>query len=179
MSNPTPNPTLETIKVLRHEGDSEVFRQPTRSYPGDAGFDLTVSESTFIRKGEVRSLPCGFDIELPSGWWGLIVPRSSTWANHGVLVQQAVIDQGYRGPMFIVAHNPGSHRGMLLGSDGEIYTDRSVAPKSVRVWKGVHIPAGARVAQIVPLPLFPGNVVEVDTLTPSPRGSNGFGSSGT
>ena len=139
------------IKVRLHEGTEE-NQVPTRAYPGDAGFDLITSEDIRIGPGQVADIPCGFDIELPIGWWGLVVPRSSTWRRHEILVQQAVIDQGYRGPMFVIAHNPGPS------------------------WRAVKI--GARIAQIVPLPLFPGLVRVVDELSGSIRGANGFGSSG-
>lgn len=171
------------IKIRLHDPEQETL-VPARAYPGDAGFDLTVSADTFVRANSVADIPCGFDIELPIGWWGLIVPRSSTWRRHGVLVQQAVIDQGYRGPMFIVCFNPSTVRGWYA-KPGTQYIDEGVWHESkgrhvygVQPEPGVMLRAGERVAQLVPLPLYPGLVKVVPQLSGSLRGTNGFGSSG-
>ena len=124
----------------------------TRAYPGDAGFDLYCQGEHRIGPGESIDVPLGVRVQLPEGWWGLLTGRSSTLRKRGLLVAQGVIDQGYRGPLYAYVHNMTEE--MVRVRDGE------------------------RLAQLIPLPLFPGGTVLVDDLDDHARGTQGFGSSG-
>ncbi len=128
---------------------------PGRSYPEDAGFDLYVTEACRVGPQETVNIPCGFEMDLPDGWWALVTARSSTLRETGLLVVQGVIDNGYRGPMFCVVHNLGN------------------------AWVVVH--RGQRLAQMIPFPMFTGKVIRHTKDEPrawSARGWAGFGSTG-
>lgn len=70
---------------------------PTKSHAGDAGFDLT---ATSFKIDETGAFVYGFGIavEIPSGYVGLVFPRSSI-SKKDLLLSNAVgvIDSGYRG----------------------------------------------------------------------------------
>lgn len=125
---------------------------PQGHHEGDAGYDLTSSADTLIPVGEVRSVQCGICVEMPPGYWALIQGRSSSW-KRGLSVKASVIDAGYRGPLWVDCLNVG----------------RTDCP----------VRAGERIAQLIPMPLVPPiHWIQVDELSPSDRGSNGYGSTG-
>jgi dUTP pyrophosphatase len=125
---------------------------PSFAYPGDAGVDLTTIKGGIIEPHTGRDLPTGLRVELPEGYWARITGRSSTLRKRGLLVNEGIIDGGYRGELFVYVYNPN-------GSP-------------------VPIESGARLAQLILAPIVMPEVVEVDELTASLRGENGFGSSG-
>lgn len=135
--------------VLSGEG-----RMPTRAYATDAGLDLYVSEQTVVPPGGFRDVPAGISVELPDHQWGLVTGRSSALRERGLLAHTGVIDPGYRGPLFAGAFN---------------LTDQPVT-----------LEVGERVAQFIIMHNATRLVdpIEVRELSPSPRGTNGFGSSG-
>lgn len=125
---------------------------PSFAYPGDAGMDLTVIEPVTLKPGAAADVPTGLAVELPLGFWGRITGRSSTLRKRGLLVNEGVIDQGYRGPLFVYVKN-------LNGRTAEVLP-------------------GDRLAQLIVAPLVRPEVVETEALGESVRGDNGFGSSG-
>lgn len=127
---------------------------PERNYDGDAGFDLYVTEDTEIPVGKFADIPCGINIELPEGTWGLIIGRSSTLRKHNLMVMPGVIDNGYRGPLYTGVYN----------MNGEQFSAKR----------------GMRLAQFIPFPLTAQNMVPrlVPMLSASDRGERGFGSTG-
>ena len=140
---------MDSAGAIQPGGDQHL---PTRAYTGDAGWDLYVSESVDILPGQFADVPCGVGVALPEDTWGMLTGRSSTLRNRGLLVHQGVIDQGYRGPLFAGVFN--------LGSDVAV------------------VEAGARIAQLIVVPMHVHRVEYVDRLRPGERGSAGFGSSG-
>ncbi len=145
-----PIPPRRRLPVIKVMGSGTL---PTRAHAGDAGFDLYCAEGATLKPGELGKIPCGLDMQPPDGHWLLLVGRSST-LGRGLLVHTTVIDGGYRGPMFVTVLNVG-HR-------------------------PAEIEAGERLAQIVPVGLVSSaiTVERVDSLDPSERGSDGFGSTG-
>lgn len=146
---PSVEPAL-SIKVAGHGS------LPMRGYPDDAGFDLFVDEpdgSVVIEPGDIQNIPCGVAVELPPGYWGFLVGRSSAFIR-GLIVNPGIIDPGYRGGLFAYVRN--------------------VTGESIR------IRSGERVAQLIPIPVFPTGVLveRVESLSSSARGTNGFGSTG-
>ena len=127
---------------------------PTKAYSDDAGFDLYVSKDTWIHPGEFVDVPCAVAIELPSDTWALLTGRSSTLRKHNLMVNQGVIDPGYRGELFAGVWNLGS--------------------------KAVKIETGDRLAQLILMPnhALSARLVSVNELAPHQRGQSGFGSSG-
>jgi dUTP pyrophosphatase len=128
---------------------------PTRAHPGDAGFDLYVAPHGALRilPGEFARFDCQLHVQPPVGHWLMVVGRSSTFGK-GLLVNVGVVDSGYRGPLVVDCRN--------------------ISDREVRV------EAGDRLAQMIPIGLVSDSVVleRVESLDPSERGSNGFGSSG-
>jgi dUTP pyrophosphatase len=128
---------------------------PARTYLTDAGFDLFALNGTNVAAGDYARIPAGVAVEWPPGYWGLLVGRSSSF-DRGILVNTGIIDPGFRGELFAVVRNVSQHP--------------------------VFIEEGERIAQIVPLPAAPvewgHRLMQVEHLSATSRGENGFGSSG-
>ena len=124
---------------------------PTRAHNDDAGLDCYSRACLVIHPGQTLAIPLGFGVELPLGLEMQIRGRSSL-AYKGIWCHVGTIDSGYRGEISAILHNLTPAR--------------------------YYISAGQRIAQAViasyrVLPLTP-----TLTLSPSIRGSNGFGSTG-
>jgi dUTP pyrophosphatase len=126
---------------------------PSKAYADDAGFDLVCTEGAQIDPGAVVDVKTGIAIAMPPGWWGRIIGRSSTLRKHGLIVNEGVIDAGFRGELFTGVFNP---------------TDEYKV-----------IQRGERLAQLLFLPVPDVHWSERAELPPSERGENGFGSSGS
>ena len=61
--------------------------------------DLRAREETLLDEGEIYYIPLGVAIELPKGYEALVVPRSSTANNYGLMMPNSigVIDESYCG----------------------------------------------------------------------------------
>lgn len=61
--------------------------------------DLRCAEDTSLKKGEFKYIPLGVAMELPIGCEAIVVPRSSTFKNYGVIQTNSVgvIDETYCG----------------------------------------------------------------------------------
>lgn len=141
----------ETIEVL-FKALSPRATQPCQANPGDAGHDLFVSRDVVIGPRSTSDVNTDIAVALPEGWFAQIVSRSSTLPRHGLMVQPAVIDAGYRGELYFQVHNP---------------SDFSVTVES-----------GSRLCQILILPVPQVTWRKVPSLSRSKRGSSGFGSTG-
>lgn len=80
---------------------------PAQTYSDDAGFDLTVSRDMTIFSGQLAAIPTNVCMAIPDGYWGLLLPRSSTFYRRGLYVNPGVIDAGYRGEILALVHNIG------------------------------------------------------------------------
>lgn len=148
----SPAPTVMIRYTRIRSADEESCVPPVRSYPNDAGLDLTVSRSVVISAGAKAEIPTNLALEMPPGYWGWVVPRSSTFYIRGLEVHLGVIDEGYRGEIKILVRNP---------------TDRKVT-----------VQAGERLAQLLVLPRYSVEVIAVKELSPGDRREHGFGSTG-
>lgn len=142
---------MKAIKCKRIRVE-EQFRAPFRWAPGDAGFDLTVSRYLEVFPGVNAHLSTNIAVQIPQGYFGMIIPRSSTLAHKGLHVSTGIVDSGYRGEIMILVRN---------------LTDRAT-----------HIQVGDRVAQLLILPLIAGGFKESEALDEGARGDAGFGSTG-
>ena len=124
---------------------------PTRAHPDDAGLDLYGNENVTILPGQGHVTKTGVAIALPIGHVGLVADRSSM-AKKGLKTAGGVIDAGYRGELHIVLWNISK--------------------------EAVEIKRGDRIAQLLIFPIATPQVIEVETLNETSRGSKGFGSSG-
>lgn len=125
---------------------------PVYQTVGSVGLDLCAAEGAYVPAGGRARLPTGIAIELPTGYAAWVLPRSGLVLIEGLVEIVGTIDSDYRGEISIILHN--------VSHDG----------KSVK--------AGARVAQLVVLPVALVKFVEVATLGETARGVGGFGSTG-
>lgn len=151
---------METLNFKRlHEGAI----LPTRNNDTDAGLDLYASEDVEIDAVKVSNnfirvnigsakIETGIAVEIPKGYFGKVVGRSGLSFNHNILCSEGTIDAPYRGELKVLLYNLSSR------------------PYQIR--------KGDRIAQLViskcelPIP------VEVNELSDSNRGADGFGDSG-
>ena len=129
---------------------------PAYARPGDAGIDLRARSSTVLAAGGGRALvPTGVAVSLPQGCAGFVLPRSGLALTHGVTCLNApgLIDSGYRGELKVILVN----------------TDPS---------DPFEVERGERIAQLVVMAVEQVRLIEVDSLDPSTRGDQGFGSTG-
>jgi dUTP pyrophosphatase len=147
-------PVAVALDQLEIQLVREGARAPERSRPGDAGYDLRCLEPVALAPGARAKVGTGVAIALPSGFCGLIVPRSGLAARHGVMPTLGLIDPNFRGELAVT----------LLNTGTEPY----------------HAEAGDRIAQLLLLPFWAPALAIVDELPPSPddRGTDGWGSSG-
>ena len=84
-----------TIRVKYHEGASKLG-----SDIHGVMCDLAASETVEMKKGEKKIIPLGVSMKLPEGYFGLVVPRSSTCINCGIAMgnSMGVIENDYCGP---------------------------------------------------------------------------------
>jgi dUTP pyrophosphatase len=126
---------------------------PVGHHEGDAGYDLVVAETTQCRAGDFTMVPCHTAVQLPEGFWGMVVGRSSTWRNERLLINPGVIDNGFRGPLFTCVYNPNPRERIIQ--------------------------AGERLAQLIPIALAPPIRWVQGPLDDHTRGERGWGSTGS
>jgi len=81
---------------------------PAQQHPDDAGYDLHARESVVLEAGGGRALvPTGVAVAIPSGYAGLVLPRSGLALKHGVtcLNTPGLIDPLYRGELKVLLVN--------------------------------------------------------------------------
>ena len=128
---------------------------PAYAREDDAGLDLYAREGVTLAPGARAAVGTGVAMALPDGYAGFVLPRSGLALRHGLSLVNTpgLIDAGYRGEIrvILVNHDPGTP---------------------------VTLSRGDRIAQLVIQRVEQVDVIEVDTLPESPRGSGGFGSTG-
>ena len=136
---------------IRYRLLAEFAEPPRKGTDGAAGFDLTCSRIDY----GTRQMVCHTDVafEIPEGYFGLLLPRSSVSRTQLRLANSAgVIDSDYRGEVSFVFDTP------------------FVGPSPYQ--------PGDRVGQILILPCPPVELVQSDTLSDTERGAGGYGSTG-
>ena len=125
---------------------------PVRGSDGAAGYDLTSTEECTILPNRRAVVSTGIAVKVPEGTYGRIAPRSGLAVKHGLHIGAGVIDTDYTGEIKVVIFNHNS--------------------------KKYIIKPGFRIAQLILEQCVTPEVVEVDDLDATERGSNGFGSTG-
>lgn len=138
---------------------SENATIPTKAYFNDAGFDLYAAEDAMLYTLTPTLVSTDIAMEIPMGFYGRICDRSGM-GSKGVHVLAGTIDASYRGNIKVVL--------VYLKADYK----PAMGPLSYEIKKG------DRIAQMIISPCLLPDLVEVDKLTPSDRGNNGWGSSG-
>jgi deoxyuridine 5'-triphosphate nucleotidohydrolase len=130
---------------------------PEYATSGSAGMDLRacLDETIVIAPGETKLIPTGFAMHMEeSGLAAVILPRSGLGHKHGIVLGNLVglIDSDYQGQVYVSCWNR---------SDREF----SIEP-------------GARIAQLVFLPVVKAAWELVEDFASSDRGAGGFGHTG-
>jgi len=127
---------------------------PAYARDGDAGLDLYAADTVTLAPGARALVPTGIALAIPPGYAGLVLPRSGLALRHGVTILNTpgLIDAGYRGEVkaLLINHGP----------------------------EPVTLNRGDRIAQLVVQRVEQAELVVVEDLGPSPRGTGGFGSTG-
>ncbi len=87
------------IKIIPF-GDYKVERK----HYNDAGADCSIQEDFILKPHETKAVPLGFGVQLPDGYVGYILPRSSI-ARKGFCVHPVPIDSGYTGEIHCIITN--------------------------------------------------------------------------
>lgn len=128
---------------------------PTYSKDGDVGMDLTVVD--IWECDDYYEVKFGIAVEIPEGYFGLEVPRSSVTKMNMMLKNSVgIIDSGYRGELVARFKKVKSED----GSQVKFYEK------------------GDRAAQLIILPYPQIEFNEVKELAISERGDGGFGHTG-
>lgn len=135
----------------------EEFGLPQHSTQGSAGMDLRacVKESLNIKAGETQLIPTGIAIHIADPQVAaVILPRSGLGHKHGLVLGNLVglIDSDYQGQLFVSCWNR---------SENDYVVER-----------------GARIAQLVFLPVIQVQLNQVESFDDSLRGAGGFGHTG-
>lgn len=139
---------IEKIGVKLIHPDAKI---PKRQREGDACFDIYSIESTWISPGVTADVRCGVACEIPAGYKIMINGRSGL-AKKGIFCHVGTIDENYKGELGVI----------LVNLTSESYK----------------IEIGDRVGQISLQKVTSTEFVQVEELSDSNRGTQGFGSSG-
>ena len=141
------------IRRLENNPDLPLPEYETKSA---AGLDLpaAVSQDLTLDPGGHALIPTGLSVALPAGFEAQIRPRSGLAAKNGITVLNSpgTIDADYRGEINVILINLGQ----------EPFT----------------ISRGMRVAQMIIAPVTQIDILEVEKLDETARGTGGFGSTG-
>lgn len=127
-------------------------RLPTRGSAGAAGYDLYASADTAVAARGRGVVATDISVRIPEGTYARIAPRSGLAVKKGIQTGAGVVDFDYRGKVGVVLFN---------------HSDEEFVVK-----------AGDRVAQMILERIVTPEVVQVDELDETVRGSGGFGSTG-
>jgi dUTP pyrophosphatase len=145
---------------------------PTKAFSTDAGWDLYALEDVTIPPSERVVVRTGLALGVPEGCAGLIWPRSGLAVKKGIDVLAGVIDHGYTGEVLVCLFNTEYKR---LDSDYDEYSGKTTYQYEDE--GAYHIRRGDKIAQIIIQPIHPSSLKVVESLSVSPRGDKGFGSS--
>lgn len=143
---------MSTLKIKKLNEKAVI---PERATPGSAGMDLyaVLDEPITLNQGETALIPTGIAIALESAnEVALIFPRSGLSIKHGIglLNSVGVIDSDYRGEI-------------KVGVINQIDKEYTIEPNE-------------RIAQMVIMPVSLPEIIEVNELDETQRGTGGFGS---
>lgn len=138
------------IKIKKLHPDAKI---PIYAKDGDAGLDLT-AVTKIKESADQVTYGIGISLEIPKGFVGLVFPRSSI-RNTQLSLNNAVgvVDSGYRGELQATFNK-------LQGRYSKSYE------------------LGERIIQLIIIPYPPIEFIEVDELSTTDRGNQGFGSTG-
>lgn len=135
---------------------NNLAKTPTRGSEWAAGYDLyaAIDQAIDIAPHSTVKVGTGLSFALPHGTFAALVARSGIATKRGLRPANCVgiCDSDYRGEYIVAVHNDSDEM-------------QSVEP-------------GERIAQMVVLPSFQIDFIEVKDLSDTERGEGGFGGSG-
>ena len=135
---------------------NDLAKYPTRGSEWAAGYDLyaAIDQAIDIAPHSTVKVGTGLSFALPHGTFAALVARSGIATKRGLRPANCVgiCDSDYRGEYIVAVHNDSDEM-------------QSVEP-------------GERIAQMVVLPSFQIDFIEVKDLSDTNRGAGGFGDSG-
>lgn len=139
---------------LRRLPHGEGLPLPAYATAGAAGMDVVAAEDIDLAPGARHAVATGFAIAIPEGYEVQVRPRSGLALKHGItcLNTPGTIDSDYRGEVKVILANLGQ--------------------------EPFRVVRGERIAQLVPAVVTRADIVEVDVLDDTARGTGGFGSTG-
>ena len=146
---------MTILKIKKLENFRELTL-PKYETAGSAGMDLTASidEDIIIKSGEIKLIKTGIAIALEKGFEAQIRPRSGLALKNGITVLNTpgTIDSDYRGEICVI---------LINHSKFDFVVSR-----------------GMRIAQMIIAKYAQAEIVEVENLDETIRGTSGFGSTG-
>ncbi len=150
---PMDSPPNVKIKVKRLRSSAKT---PAYQSAHAAGMDLVadLSAAILVAPRERRPIPTGIALEIPPGYEGQVRPRSGRALSDGLTLinTPGTIDADFRGEVKVLIVNLGD--------------------------RPIEIHPGDRIAQLIIAPVTRAEIVEVDDLNDTARGSGGFGHTG-
>ena len=145
------------LKILDPRVGSEI-PLPEHATDGSAGVDLRacLDAPLTIEPGQTELIPTGLSVYIEDpGLAAMILPRSGLGHKHGIVLGNLVglIDSDYQGQLYVSCWNRGSAT--------------------------YELEPGARLAQMVIVPVVQADFEIVDEFVASERGTGGFGHTGT
>ena len=146
----------QEVRTLRYYSTAENHPPLATATKGSAGLDIRIVGDHHLHPERKQNLHTGLHVEIPTGYVGVLVPRSSM-GHKGLRLNNTVgvIDSDYRGEIILSCR----------------------AEKDATI----DIKDGDRVAQMLILPvakIYTQSVRSLDELTITARGIAGFGSTG-
>lgn len=141
------------LKIRMHYPEMPL---PAKAHSSDSGLDLTLIK-VIEKRDNIFFFDTGVSVEPPDGYYTELYPRSSIYKTDFIMVNSVgIIDNGYRGILFLPMRYIGS-------GDGRLEADKLL---------------GNRVGQLIMRKIEPYDIQIVEDLNGSERGGKGFGSSG-
>lgn len=125
---------------------------PKYAKDGDSGMDLCSAASFTLPANSWVVAPTGIHIELEPGYEAQVRPRSGLAASWGIWCNFGTVDNGYRGEIKVIMFNISN--------------------------SNFSVKRGDRIAQLVIAPVARAEIVRVEELNDSERGTAGLGSTG-
>lgn len=145
-----------TILKIKKLENSQGLALPKYETNGSAGMDLiaSIDEDIIIKSGEIKLIKTGIAIALEKGFEAQIRPRSGLALKNGITVLNTpgTIDSDYRGEICVI---------LINHSKLDFVVSR-----------------GMRIAQMIIAKYAQAEIVEVENLDETIRGTSGFGSTG-
>ncbi|ANQ64142.1 dUTP diphosphatase [Staphylococcus equorum] len=175
------NSTLE-VKLL-----SENAKIPERHHETDAGYDIYASETKILEPQDKAKIKTDVAVNIPKGYIGLLTSRSGVSSKTHLVVETGKIDAGFQGHMKINVKNDieslenwnsYNFHWSPIGIDGE-YIERPKTDENLVIDGCYLINKDDKLAQLVIVPIWTPELQKVDEFgNETPRGENGFGSTG-